>query len=202
MKLLEKYDVNLCSFQHSTANNTSIIFDDMKDIDIAKKIIKSVDECVVTLGLFMDLSTLDGITIACDYDAALAAADQGIQCIRPLDRTDTDEIQGVAKTFHVWRNEKVKSHIIFDAAVLLPLLADNKFTQEEQQCAIGIIAHECGHVHMNAQIESFIPDARFGAKIKDPERAILFQIAEICWEEYAVCHHGLRFVRMCSTRML
>ena len=156
---------------------------------------KAVGECVMTLGSFMDLSTLDGVTIAIDYDAALSDIDQGMVGLRPLDRTDTEQMQGVAKSCQVLREGVVKSHLAFNAEMLVPLIAGEAVTQEDRQSAIGIIAHECGHVEINARMEALVPDARLGAKIEDFERAVLFQIAQIAWDEYAVCRLSARFAR-------
>lgn len=153
----------------------------------------SVAECIMTLGSFMDLSTLAGVTIGVDYDAALASIDQGMEGLRPLDRTNTEEMQGVAKTCQVVRNGEVKSHLAFNAAMIVSLIAEDETTPEACQSAIGIIAHECAHVEVNARMEALVPDARLGAHIDDFERAVLFQIVEIAWDEYAVCRLSARF---------
>lgn len=154
---------------------------------------KIVGESVMTLGSFMDLSTLAGVTIGVDYDAALASIDQGMEGLRPLDRTNTEEMQGVAKTCQVVRDGEVKSHLAFNAAMIASLIAEEETTAEDRQTAIGIIAHECAHVEVNARMEALVPDARLGAHIADFERAVLFQIAEIAWDEYAVCRLSARF---------
>lgn len=162
--------------------------------DVAVALGKVVGEFVKTLGSFMDLSMLEGVTIGVDYDAALASIDQGVDGLRPIERTNTEEMQGVAKTCQVVRNGKIKSHLVFNAAMLVPLLAEEQTTTpEDRQTAIGIIFHECGHVEINARLEAVVPDARLGAKIEDFERAVLFQIAEVAWGEYAVCRLSARF---------
>lgn len=150
-------------------------------------------QCVMELGSFMDLATLDGVTIAIDYDAALAGIDQGIEGLRKLDRTDTEELQGVAKTCQVLRDGSVRSHIVFNAAMLVPLIAGDAVTDEDREMAIGLIAHECAHVEVNARMDEVVPESRLGATSPDFERAVLFQIAEIAWSEYAVCRLSARF---------
>ncbi len=161
--------------------------------DAAVALGEAVGECVMTLGSFMDLSTLSGVTIGINYDAALASVDQGMEGLRPLGRTNTEEMQGVAKTCQVIRNGEVKSHLVFNAAMLVSLIAGEETTREHRQTAIGIIAHECAHVEVSARMEALVPDARFGAHIADFERAVLFQLAEIAWAEYAVCRLSSRF---------
>lgn len=177
----------------STAQTVSVSVQGFTNQQAGERLGRTVGECVMTLGSFMDLSTLDGVTVAVDYDAALAGIDQGMAGLRPLSRTDTEEMQGVAKTCQVSRDGEVKSHLVFNAAMLVPLIAEEQTSAEDRQTAIGIIAHECGHVQVNAQLEKQIPHARLGARIEDFERAVLFQIAEICWDEYAVCRLSAPF---------
>lgn len=179
----------------STAASVAERVRDFTSQEAATELGKAVGEAVLTFGSFMDLSTLEGVTVAIDYDAALSDIDQGMEGLRPLDRTNTDELRGVAKTCQVVRDGAVKSHLVFDAAMLVPLVAAEGSTDEDRQSAIGIIAHECGHVQINAMMDALIPDTRLGSKIDDFERAVLFQIAEIAWDEYAVCRLSARFAR-------
>ena len=57
----------------------------------------------------------------------------------------------------------------------------------------GLISHECAHVEITAEKEHFVPDARFGTEIHGFERAVMFQVAEICWDEYAACRISAMF---------
>jgi hypothetical protein len=189
-------DIDWDNLPPSTApSSLSVLVRGFTNQEAAAELGKTVGECVMTLGSFMDLSTLDGVTVAINYDAALADIDQGMAGLRPLDRTDTEQMQGVAKTCQVLREGAVKSHLAFSAEMLVPLIAGDAVTQEDRQSAIGIIAHECGHVEINARMEALVPDARLGTKIDDFERAVLFQIAQIAWDEYAVCRLSARFAR-------
>lgn len=52
---------------------------------------------------------------------------------------------------------------------------------------------ECHRLRLTAEKERAIPEARFGTRIEGYERAVMFQIAEICWDEYAVCRLSARF---------
>lgn len=178
----------------STApSGLSVMVKGFTNQEAAAELGQTVGQCVMELGSFMDLSTLDGVTIGVDYDAALASIDQGMDRLRRLDRTNTKEMQGVAKTCQVTREGKVKSDLVFNAAMIVSLIAEDQSMPEDRQSAIGIIAHECGHVAINARMEALVPDARLGAKIADFERAVLFQIAQIAWDEYAVCRLSARF---------
>lgn len=177
----------------STATQVSVSVRDFTNREAATELGNVVGQCVMELGSFMDLATLDGVTIAIDYDAALAGIDQGMEGLRRLDRTDTEELQGFAKTCQVLRDGSVKSHIIFNAAMLVPLIAGDAATAEDREMAIGFIAHECAHVEVDARMAEVVPESRLGASSSDFERAVLFQIAEIAWSEYAVCRLSARF---------
>lgn len=177
----------------TTTPQVPVIVKGFSNREAATELGKNVGECVATIGSFMDLSTLDGVTIAIDYDAALAEIDRGMAGLKPLDRTNTEELQGVAKTCQVMRDGFRKSHLVFNAQMLVSLIAGEAATDDDRKSAIGIIAHECGHVQVNAQLDVFVLDARLGAVIADFERAVLFQIANICWDEYAVCRLSAPF---------
>ncbi len=56
-----------------------------------------------------------------------------------------------------------------------------------QATSIGIIAHECAHVQITMEKELAIPEARLGTRINGYERALMFQLAEVFWDEYAAC---------------
>lgn len=180
-------DIDWHHLPPTTAASVPVSVQGFANADAAAELGKIVGEFVLTIGSFVDLSTLDGVTIAVDFDAALAGIDRGMEGLRPLDRTNTEEMQGVAKTCQVVRDGKVKSHLVFNASMLVPLIAPDETELEDRQTALRVIAHECGHVQVNAQMEERVPDARLGTKIGDFERAVLFQIAEVCWDEYAVC---------------
>jgi hypothetical protein len=159
---------------------------------VAKQFGRSVLEAVSVFGSFMDLSRLEGITVAIDYDAALAEVDRGMDGLRPLSRSDSTEMQGVAMAAAVMRDGEVRTHLIFDAAMLVPFVHPEA-TQDEKADSLAIIAHECAHVGITARKEAAIPDARLGTRIEGFERAITFQVAEICWDEYAACRISAPF---------
>lgn len=152
---------------------------------------REVLNCVHLMGSFMDLTRLDGVTVATDYDGALAELDRGMEGLRPLSRTNS-EIQGVAMSPAVMRDGEVRTHLVFDAAPIAALALDDA-SSEDKAVAIQIIAHECAHVQVTAHKEAAIPEARFGTRIDGYERAILYQIAEICWDEYAACRISALF---------
>lgn len=163
------------------------------DPEVATQFGRAVLEAVGVFGSFMDLSTLDGVTVAVDYDAALAELDRGIDGLRPLSRSNT-EMQGVAMSPAVMRGGQVRTHLIFDAAMLVPFV-HSEATDDEKADSLAIIAHECAHVGITARKEAAIPEARLGTRIEGFERALTFQVAEICWDEYAACRISAPFAR-------
>lgn len=162
------------------------------DPEVATMLGQTVLESVSVMGSFMDLATLDGITVAVDYDAALAGLDRGMDDLRPLSRSDSAEIQGVAMSPAVMRDGEVKTHLVFDAAMLVQLINPDA-TADDRAESVGIISHECAHVEITARKEEAIPEARFDTRIEGFERAITFQIAEVAWDEYAACRMSAPF---------
>lgn len=120
------------------------------DPELARELGKAVLEAIHLFGSFMDLETLDGVTLAADYDAALRAVDRGMDGLRPLSRSNSEEMQGVAMSPAVMRDGAVKTHLVFNAAYLLPLIHAESIS-EEKATAVGIVAHECAHVEVTRQ---------------------------------------------------
>lgn len=63
------------------------------DEDVATRLAYAIADVVRVVGSFINLDRLDGVTIACDYDRALAQLDRGIDGLRPLIRSNTEEMQ-------------------------------------------------------------------------------------------------------------
>lgn len=164
------------------------------DGEIGERLGYAVAEVISVVGSYIDVSKLDGVTIACDYDQALAELDRGLEGLRPLTRSDTEEMQGVAMSPAVMRDGEVKTHLVFDAAYMVPLILDEA-TDEDRAMTYGMIAHECAHVEVTAEKERNVPEARFGTPIEGYERAVMFQVAEVAWDEYAACRLSAMFNR-------
>lgn len=80
----------------------------------ARELGHAVLDAIRLFGRFMNLSTLDGVTVAIDYDQALADLDRGLPGLRPLTRSNTAEMQGVAMSPAVMRDGQVKTHLVLD----------------------------------------------------------------------------------------
>jgi hypothetical protein len=164
---------------------TTISVRDFTNDDAATRLGETVASMA---GTIMDLSRLDGVTVAIDYDAALAGLDRGMEGLQPLSRSDTEEMQGVAMSPAVMRDGEVRTHLVFNAEMLVPLIAEGgEVDADDRAKSIGIIAHECAHVQITMEKELAIPEARLGTRIEGYERAVMFQLAEVFWDEYAAC---------------
>lgn len=167
---------------------------DFASEEVARRLGQAVLAWVQLVGSFVDIGTLDGITIAIDYDAALRDIDRGLEGLRPLSRSDTEEMQGIAMSPAVMRDGNVLTHIVLNAAPLVPLIADEA-DEEDRALAVSVIAHECAHVQVTAEKERLIPEARLGTPIEGYERAVMFKVAEVMWDEYAACRLSAPFAR-------
>ena len=124
---------------------------DFDNADAARVMGETVLAVIRELSRTMDLSRLDGVTIGIDYDAALASVDRGMPGLRPLSRSDTKEMQGVAMSPAVIRNGEVRTHLVFNAEQLVPLIWHGEgVTEEDRAFTFGMVAHECAHVQVTA----------------------------------------------------
>lgn len=178
----------------TTPSDLKVVVRDFTNEEAAHLLEETMLSIIRTLGSYMDLSRLDGVTVGIDYDAALASIDRGMPGLRPLTRSDTAEMQGVAMSPAVLRGDEVRTHLVFNAEQLVPLIWGGEgVTDDDRAFSVGLVAHECAHVQVTAEKERAVPECRLGTRIEGYERAIMFQLAEICWDEYAVCRISAPF---------
>lgn len=134
---------------------------------------------------FIDLERLDGITVAYDYDAALAELDRGYEVTRPLTRTTGDQLAGVAMAPAVRRDGIVKGHLVFHAPFIRALAHTEGDT--EMQRALYLLAHECGHVADLKTRDLAFPGTILQWRPDNWDDAVLLVGATAAWEEYAAC---------------
>lgn len=136
----------------------------------------------------IDLSNLDGITVAYDYDGALRNLDRGREYSRSLTKSDGDVV-GIAMTPHVWRDGVLKSHMVFNAPYLDPL-KDPK--SEFYWATVYTLAHEAAHVEITHVFNSMFPDL-IGSKTDDIAHMLRWDAIRGCWDEYAACEISARW---------
>jgi effector-binding domain-containing protein len=135
------------------------------------------------VGQVIDISTLDGMTIAFDYDQALLDLDRGFETIRKLTKT-TEYGTGVAMTPAVLREGVVKSHIVIHGGIAV-MLKD----KDEKNVALAVhtIAHECAHVEITAAYDKCFPDETLKKLHDTLFDSWRWDVIKACWEEYAAC---------------
>jgi hypothetical protein len=139
---------------------------------------------IIDISRLLDVERLHGITVAYDYDKALAQLDRGYQAIRPLSRTADSRLLGVAMAVPVLRNGSVKAHLVLDARFVLPLQDE---TSEYFEQALYLVAHECGHIEDLKHRDESFPGTILQQQITKYEEAVLDPVASAFWEEYAAC---------------
>lgn len=136
---------------------------------------------VKTISQRFDLSQLDGITIAYDYDQALLELDRGYTTSYQL-RATRDTVEGIAMTPSVIRNGEVKSHIVINAVHVRAL--ESQDHPEAKAWAVHIFAHECAHVMVTAAFDKAFPGEILQKQL--PLLGLLrWNIVSTCWDEYA-----------------
>ncbi|MFG6560305.1 hypothetical protein [Sulfitobacter sp. 1A15299] len=141
-------------------------------------------------GQHMNLHTLDGVTLAYDYDEALKELDRGVEVSTELSASKEWGI-GIAMTPAVLRDGAVKSHILFNAVFLEGLMEapDSDACQE----AVHTIAHECAHVELNAIKDRQFPGVVLRYQAKTWYEALRMEVIEASWDEYAACRISADF---------
>ena len=138
------------------------------------------------------LERLDGVTIAVDYEEALACLDRGYEGARLPVATRSSEIAGVAMSVKVRRGGVVKAHLVFDAAAIAPILeAEHPLFAQ----ALSLVAHECGHVADLKRMDEAFPGLLLQRQYLGSYEALVAPLGEVAWEEYAACRASALFAR-------
>jgi hypothetical protein len=144
------------------------------------RVARAIDEMCMQLGL--SLAGLEGVTIAHDYDAALAQLDRGYEASTPLTRTKDELAEGCAMAPLVLRNGEVLSHLVL-SAFLVPLID----TPQSGVSGKYIVAHELGHVNEHHFRNRALPNTLLKVGIPEADEAFLYDLADTCWSEYIAC---------------
>lgn len=132
------------------------------------------------IGRGLDLSSLDGVTFAVDYPAALRGLDRGYKSSHTLTPSG-GRVSGVAMTPTVIRDGELKSHMVFDLNVFIGMLKDGRSSR-----VVQLLAHECAHVEANAQFDKAFPNVLLRQQVNYRD-GLRSQITLACWDEYIAC---------------
>lgn len=159
------------------------------EAETATRLATLVGEIIRELGRHIGLQTLDGVTVAFDYDQALLELDRGYDSAHQLQATKS-HVYGVAMTPSVIREGALKSHILVRAPILLPLLDDAD--KEGIRIAIHVLAHECGHVEVTKQFDRCFPNVILQHKLPLLD-TLRWDTIFAVWDEYAVTRIAASF---------
>lgn len=171
------------------ASKYSISIEGFADEKAATDLASKTATYIRYIGTRMNLEDLDGVTVAYDYAKALIEIDRGYETSHVL--TATDIAHGVAMAPGVFRDGVLKTHLAFDANVLMHLIdgEGEGLSQVYYQ-----LAHECGHVHDRKAFDSAIPGLlqrpyNFGTGLA----RIRFGLGWGSWCEYAATRLSASF---------
>ena len=165
-------------------------------VEDANRIAHKVAAYVRLISSYIDLSRLDGVTVAYDYDEALAELDRGVEGLRTLSRSNDDQLIGVGMAPAVIRDGVVKVHIVLNAPYMEGIDDDASVPiSDDFHASLYLLAHECAHVQVTADTDKAFPGRILQHQIASYEEAIFSQVVDICWEEYAACRLSAPFSR-------
>ena len=149
--------------------------------DRARQVGALIGTCVRELSRQLDLSRLDGVTVAYDYAQALLDLDRGYETTFRLTASDT-HVVGIAMTPSVIRDGTLKSHIVLNAAYIAPL---EDFKHESFGFVLYTIAHECAHVEVTYKFDTAFPGVLLRTAHANARIGYRWQTILACWDEYA-----------------
>ena len=159
--------------------------------EVQQAIVRSLEESLYALALTgMDLSALDGMTVALDARRAACELQNLPDRVIPLEMNDQPETMELARTVAVRRGDEFRFHIVFRAGLGLMMLSARP---EEQALACGCIAHEAAHVEHEGHLYKTFPDL-YGRSLDCGERSRQTFIKALdVWSEYAACRSSAEF---------
>jgi len=166
--------------------NLSLSACGFEDREYAISVLVKLHACIKFISETIDISNLDGVTVAFDYENALASLDRGIVSSYTLTPTK-DVVLGVAMTPSVLRDGKVKSHIFLNANFILGIMDEISGETDAFGEALHIIAHECAHVEVTSNFDKCFPQFILQKRHEEFLDNLRWQAIMTCWDEYAAC---------------
>jgi hypothetical protein len=136
------------------------------------------------LGRYIDVSSLDGITVDFDYPAALSSIDRGIAGTNPLtvSTEERDGVVGVAMSVPVVREGTLKAHVVVSGDLMSNLASED---DNAALVAVHMLAHELGHVETTATLSSAFPDILMKVRLTETIDILRDGFAQSMWSEYS-----------------
>ncbi|MBI6882331.1 hypothetical protein [Pseudomonas putida] len=144
---------------------------------------KHIRNYLIQLGRQIDLSSLDGVTVAEDYALALQQLDRGKKTSIALAPT-SDLATGIAMTPLVLRDGQVKSHIVLNAYQMMPIIDPS---DKDFQHAIYVLAHECCHVEISSRFNTAFPGTLLKKGYDTLTESLKSPPMHAAWDEFAAC---------------
>lgn len=156
------------------------------DEEHARQSINKLHSVFSVISQHIDLTNLDGVTVAFDYDNALAELDRGYETNFKLSATKGVAV-GVAMAPSVIRNGKIKTHLVLDANYALSILEEPGQETDYFGQSLHLLFHECGHVEVTAAFDECFPGYLLQKKHSNILDNMRWQVILATWDEYAVC---------------
>lgn len=156
------------------------------DEDYAKEAMYKLHSVLTVISRSIDLTNLDGVTVAFDYDDALAQLDRGYETAHTLTATK-DAAIGVAMAPTVIRAGMVKTHLVLNAIYALSILEEPGEETEYWGQSLHLIAHECAHVEVTAAFDRCFPKHLLQKTHRSFLDNFRWQVILATWDEYAAC---------------
>ncbi len=152
----------------------------------AKEAMYKLHSVLSVISQSIDLTKLDGVTVAFDYDEALAELDRGYETTYKLTATK-DIAVGVAMAPTVIRDGVIKTHLVLNANYALSILEEPGAETDYFWQSLHLVAHECAHVEVTAAFDRSFPGFLLQKSHSNILDNMRWQVILATWDEYAVC---------------
>jgi len=152
---------------------------------------ETVGAYIREISRYVNMTALDGVTIAVDYVEALAGLDRGYETSYRL-TPSSELVQGVAMAPLVRRDGVIKSHLVLNANFIYALAEPE---HQDFAQALYLLAHECAHVELNMATDRAYPNTLLQTAYEDAYEAYRHGTAHVCWDEYGACRISTNFGR-------
>ena len=162
-------------------------YDSKDTLQVLKETLSLV---VREISRFIDLSGVDGITVAFDQDKAIQYLDSegDVPVKRKRNPLDNEISFRIASGQYIRRDGKLKTHLVFYHPTIRPIVGGKD--AEGFELAIHTIVHECSHVEIASVFDKSFPDIIL-KHVEDwhdfDRKRWCFAIFH-CWDEYAACY--------------